>query len=170
MYSGTRCAASSCGHSVGIMFTSLPSTSLDSRYVGRAIYSNVNGFLGGVAWAMLVARICQLYPNAVAGAIVSRFFIIMYQWSVPVRVLGRVHWMDRHYRKWPQPVLLKQIEDGPLPVRIWNPKVSTAYFRGTRGLIRLCSCTLPIGYIECQSLPLPTPRCAPPTTSRSPHK
>ncbi|TCD67511.1 polynucleotide adenylyltransferase [Steccherinum ochraceum] len=74
----------------------------------RAIYSNVNGFLGGVAWAMLVARICQLYPNAIAGAIVSRFFIIMYQW------------------KWPQPVLLKQIEDGPLPVRVWNPKLYPA--------------------------------------------
>ncbi|THH28420.1 hypothetical protein EUX98_g5765 [Antrodiella citrinella] len=74
----------------------------------RAIYSNVNGFLGGVAWAMLVARICQLYPNAIAGAIVSRFFIIMYQW------------------KWPQPVLLKQIDDGPLPVRVWNPKVYPA--------------------------------------------
>ncbi|EKM79958.1 hypothetical protein AGABI1DRAFT_113202 [Agaricus bisporus var. burnettii JB137-S8] len=71
----------------------------------RAIYSNVNGFLGGVAWAMLVARICQLYPNATAGAIVSRFFIIMYQWC------------------WPQPVLLKQIEDGPLQVRVWNPKL-----------------------------------------------
>lgn len=74
----------------------------------KAIYSNVNGFLGGVAWAMLVARICQLYPNAVAGAIVSRFFIIMYQWG------------------WPQPVLLKQIEDGPLPVRVWNPKLYPA--------------------------------------------
>src|SRR5882762_3566829 len=49
-------------------------------FLGRAIYSNVNGFLGGVAWAMLVARICQLYPKAIAGAIVSRFFIIMYQW------------------------------------------------------------------------------------------
>jgi len=46
----------------------------------RAIYSNVMGFFGGVAWAMSVARICQLYPNAIAGAIVSRFFIIMYQW------------------------------------------------------------------------------------------
>ena len=71
----------------------------------RAIYSNVLGFLGGVAWAMLVARICQLYPNEVAGTIVSRFFIIMYQW------------------KWPQPVLLKNIEDGPLPVRVWNPRL-----------------------------------------------
>lgn len=49
---------------------------------GRAIYSNVNGFLGGVAWAMLVARICQLYPNAIAGSIVTRFFSIMYQWCV----------------------------------------------------------------------------------------
>jgi poly(A) polymerase Pap1 len=57
--------------------------SCSPRSPGRAIYSNVNGFLGGVAWAMLVARICQLYPNAVAGAIVSRFFIIMYQWYAP---------------------------------------------------------------------------------------
>jgi len=71
----------------------------------RAIYSNVNGFLGGVAWALLVARICQLYPNATSGAIVSRFYIIMYQWS------------------WPQPVLLKQIEEGPLQVRVWNPRL-----------------------------------------------
>ncbi|KAI0751074.1 polymerase [Daedaleopsis nitida] len=69
----------------------------------RAIYSNVNGFLGGVAWAMLVARVCQLYPNAVTGAVVSRFFIIMHRWS------------------WPQPVLLKAIEDGPL--RVWNPRL-----------------------------------------------
>ncbi|KAI0698571.1 poly-A polymerase [Cytidiella melzeri] len=74
----------------------------------RAIYSNVNGFLGGVAWAMLVARICQLYPNAIAGAIVSRFFIIMYQWS------------------WPQPVLLKQIDEGALPLKVWNPKLYPA--------------------------------------------
>ncbi|KAJ6529898.1 Poly(A) polymerase central domain-containing protein [Mycena vulgaris] len=71
----------------------------------KAVYSNVNGYLGGVAWAMLVARICQLYPNAVAGAIVARFFTIMSKWQ------------------WPQPVLLKQIEDGPLQVRVWNPKV-----------------------------------------------
>ncbi|KAF8530899.1 poly-A polymerase [Gautieria morchelliformis] len=71
----------------------------------RAIYSNVNGFLGGVAWSMLVARICQLYPSAVAGGIISRFFTIMHQWN------------------WPQPVLLKQIEEGPLNVRVWNPKL-----------------------------------------------
>lgn len=71
----------------------------------RAIYSNVMGFLGGVAWAMLTARVCQLYPNACAASIVNRFFRIMYQWN------------------WPQPILLKHLEDGPLEVRVWNPKV-----------------------------------------------
>lgn len=71
----------------------------------RAIYGNVYGFPGGVAWAMLVARICQLYPNAVSAVIVEKFFHIYSQWS------------------WPQPVLLKPIEDGPLQVRVWNPKL-----------------------------------------------
>lgn len=71
----------------------------------RAIYSNVVGFFGGVAWAILVARVCQLYPNAVAGSLISKFFCIMHKWS------------------WPQPVLLKHIEDGPLPMKVWNPKL-----------------------------------------------
>ncbi|KAI5852535.1 Poly(A) polymerase central domain-containing protein [Morchella snyderi] len=71
----------------------------------RAIYGNVIGFPGGVAWAMLVARICQLYPMAVSSVIISKFFKIMGSWT------------------WPQPVLLKGIEDGPLNVRVWNPKI-----------------------------------------------
>lgn len=66
----------------------IPSFSFRLSVLGRAIYSNVNGFLGGVAWAMLVARICQLYPNAVTGAIVSRFFIILYQWYVHSSLRG----------------------------------------------------------------------------------
>ncbi|KAF9925118.1 polynucleotide adenylyltransferase [Linnemannia zychae] len=74
----------------------------------RAIYSNMMGFLGGVAWAMLVARVCQLYPNACAATIISRFFSILHQWP------------------WPQPVLLKPIEEGPLQVRVWNPKLYQA--------------------------------------------
>jgi hypothetical protein len=38
------------------------------------------GFLGGVAWAMMVARVCQLYPNATASTVVTQFFRIMGQW------------------------------------------------------------------------------------------
>lgn len=71
----------------------------------RAIYANIIGFPGGVVWAMLVARICQLYPKAAAAVIVARFFVIIGQWP------------------WPAPVMLKHMEDGPLNVRVWNPKV-----------------------------------------------
>lgn len=71
----------------------------------RAIYSNVIGFPGGVAWAMLVARICQLYPQATGSVVIEKFFLMIGKWP------------------WPQPVLLKTIEDGPLQVRVWNPKI-----------------------------------------------
>jgi len=71
----------------------------------RAVYANVMGFPGGVAWAMLVARVCQLYPQATGSVIIGKFFRIIGKWG------------------WPQPVLLKNIEDGPLQVRVWNPKI-----------------------------------------------
>ncbi|OBA28822.1 Poly(A) polymerase [Hanseniaspora valbyensis NRRL Y-1626] len=72
----------------------------------RGIYANVFGFPGGVAWAMLVAKICQLYPNANSATIVQKFFFVYYSW------------------KWPQPVLLKTIETHKLPFRVWNPTKS----------------------------------------------
>ncbi|KAJ5491388.1 Poly(A) polymerase pla1 [Penicillium diatomitis] len=71
----------------------------------RAIYANIVGFPGGIAWAMLVARVCQLYPAATGSVIVGKFFRIMNKWA------------------WPQPVLLKQIEEGPLQIKVWNPKL-----------------------------------------------
>ncbi|KAI9217500.1 Poly(A) polymerase central domain-containing protein [Blastocladiella britannica] len=75
----------------------------------RGIYSNVMGFLGGVAWAMLVARVAQFYPCANAAMLVMRFFVLYKDWN------------------WPQPVLLKAFEDGPLPnVRVWNPRLYPA--------------------------------------------
>nr|XP_019013940.1 poly(A) polymerase [Kwoniella pini CBS 10737]OCF52721.1 poly(A) polymerase [Kwoniella pini CBS 10737] len=73
----------------------------------RGIYSNVLGFPGGVAWALLTARICQLYPTAAPATIVGKFFPIYYQWG------------------WPQPVILKKIETGPSNMQhsVWNPKL-----------------------------------------------
>jgi len=71
------------------------------------IYSNVLGFLGGVSWAMLVARICQLYPNAIAATLVQKFFLIYSKWA------------------WPQPVLLKQIPtENKLSFPIWDPRTN----------------------------------------------
>jgi len=46
---------------------------------GKGVYSNALGFLGGVSWAMLVARTCQLYPTATPAVILLKFFYI---WSV----------------------------------------------------------------------------------------
>ena len=72
----------------------------------RAIYGAVFGYPGGIAWAIMVARICQLYPFANGATIVSKFFSLMYKWT------------------WPRPVLLKHIEEGEMGLRVWNPQVS----------------------------------------------
>jgi poly(A) polymerase len=73
----------------------------------RAIYANIIGFPGGVAWAMMVARVCQLYPKATSSTVVQKFFKVLYNWN------------------WPEPVTLKRVElSGPLPgTKIWNPVV-----------------------------------------------
>jgi len=75
----------------------------------HSIYSNVLGFLGGVSWAMLVARICQLYPKAVAATLVQKFFLIYSKWA------------------WPQPVLLRQMPtENKLSFPIWDPRTNPA--------------------------------------------
>ncbi|KAF2533160.1 hypothetical protein F2Q70_00031634 [Brassica cretica] len=73
----------------------------------RGVYSNVSGFLGGINWALLVARICQLYPNALPNMLVSRFFRVYTQWH------------------WPNPILLCSIDDEGssfLGLQVWDPR------------------------------------------------
>lgn len=53
----------------------------------RAIYSNSIGYLGGVAWAILVARICQLYPLSSAFTVLKHFYTIMAHWQWPNPVM-----------------------------------------------------------------------------------
>ncbi|XP_063720005.1 poly(A) polymerase beta-like isoform X2 [Symsagittifera roscoffensis] len=76
----------------------------------KGIYSNVLGFLGGVSWAMLVARVCQLYPRAAPATLVEKFFLVYNCW------------------KWPTPVLLckpsSNVHGINLPV--WDPTTVVA--------------------------------------------
>lgn len=82
----------------------------------RAIYANIMGFPGGVAWAMLVARICQLYPKATSSTVILKFFRIMESWA------------------WPMPIQLKitDNEPGDRPMRVWNPQVSLSWLLAYR--------------------------------------
>ena len=77
MFSAMLYEQSSCGPNV----REKPlHSALSQARTGRAVYSNINGFLGGIAWALLVARLCQLYPNGNAAIIVRRFFVIITVW------------------------------------------------------------------------------------------
>lgn len=66
-------------------------------------FAQVTGFLGGVNWALLVARVCQLYPNAVPSMLVSRFFRVYTQWC------------------WPNPVMLCPIEEDEFGFPVRDP-------------------------------------------------
>uniref|UniRef100_A0A9J2PCC1 Poly(A) polymerase n=1 Tax=Ascaris lumbricoides TaxID=6252 RepID=A0A9J2PCC1_ASCLU len=77
----------------------------------HGIYSNVLGFLGGVSWAILVARTCQLYPNAAPAKLIQKFFLVFTRWE------------------WPHPVLLKDCDQTPRPPDmqsfqelVWDPR------------------------------------------------
>jgi len=77
----------------------------------RGVYSNVFGFLGGVSWAILVARVCQLYPNAVASTLLQKFFSFYCAW------------------KWPTPILLTDIvNESPLGLEVWQSLVKLNVF------------------------------------------
>jgi poly(A) polymerase len=53
---------------------------------------------------MLVARICQLYPNACAATVVSRFFRVYARWQ------------------WPAAIELRKVEDENMGFQIWDVK------------------------------------------------
>mmetsp|Transcript_6730 Transcript_6730/g.12457 ORF Transcript_6730/g.12457 Transcript_6730/m.12457 type:complete len:565 (+) Transcript_6730:51-1745(+) len=73
----------------------------------RAVYSNKFGFLGGISWAILTAKICQLFPNQTASRILVWFFMFFDRW------------------KWPSPIKLTDIVQLPnLNLEVWDPQTA----------------------------------------------
>lgn len=59
------------------------------------------GFLGGASWAILVAKVCQMFEQKVSSVVelIYCFFITFATWE------------------WPKPVYLKTVEVAPYPGR-----------------------------------------------------
>jgi poly(A) polymerase len=61
----------------------------------------MTGFLGDIHWAIMVARVCQIYPRAPASVLVMKFFQEYSRWF------------------WPNPVMLCLIDQKD-PFAAWN--------------------------------------------------
>ncbi|KAJ8959393.1 hypothetical protein NQ318_022081 [Aromia moschata] len=72
----------------------------------HGIYSNALGYLGGVSWAMLVAKRASYTQTQRPLPLVHKFFLIFSKWQ------------------WPQPVLLKQPSNVNLGFAVWDPRVN----------------------------------------------
>ena len=75
----------------------------------RGLYSNAMGFYGGITWAILSARVCQMYPHFTPLQICYKFFLVYARWN------------------WSNPVTLCPIthstEVGLMGFKVWNPKL-----------------------------------------------
>lgn len=87
------------------------------------MYSNVLGFLGGVNWAILVARICQLYPHAVPATLLAKFFRIYQLWTWPnpimLDVINTNSTMGFSVQYFCECLLIKRLRI--LLKQVWNP-------------------------------------------------
>lgn len=90
---------------IGLAFSSF-CFSEHRLFVGRGLYGNAFGLLGGIAYAILVARVCQMYPNAAPSVVVARYFKVLSSW------------------RWPSPIILRVMDDDQsLGLRVWNPNI-----------------------------------------------
>lgn len=69
----------------------------------RGIYGKAFGYFGGLAWTILVARVCQLYPSALPATALQMFFKVWAVWPFPT------------------PVILTEIKDLQYGFAMWRP-------------------------------------------------
>lgn len=70
----------------------------------RGLYSNAIGYLGGVAWAILVAKICKMFPKLKPSKLIRKFFEVYSKWD------------------WSEPILLNDVKkevDFKCDIQVW---------------------------------------------------
>ncbi|KAI5191365.1 poly(A) polymerase [Nematocida sp. AWRm77] len=72
----------------------------------RSLYGHAYGYMGGVAYAITVAKICQMFPKAGSMSLIGKFFSTYSKWA------------------WPQPVIIKEVPDCNYNLKVWNPKLN----------------------------------------------
>lgn len=68
----------------------------------RGLYESLFGYLNGISCAILVAKICQIYPNSKPNVLLNSFFSFYSNW------------------KFPNPIQLCNVKDLELGYKIWN--------------------------------------------------
>jgi poly(A) polymerase len=123
----------------------------------RGVYSNALGFLGGVSWAMLVARTCQLYPTASPSRIVEKmfFFLKFWKWPAPIQLIKNEDIMkdvpeglDLPY--WDHNNSMDQQQVMPIITPAYPPQNST--FNVTQSNLKIVKKELELGLAVCSDI------------------
>lgn len=72
----------------------------------RGLYESLFGYLNGISCAILVARICQIYPNSKPNVLLNSFFTFYSNW------------------KWYNPIQLCNVKDLELGFKIWDRELN----------------------------------------------
>ncbi|KAJ8906573.1 hypothetical protein NDN08_003066 [Rhodosorus marinus] len=72
----------------------------------RGVYSNILGYLGGISWTIMTAKVCTIYHPSPPAVLLYKFF-----------QLFAMYW------DWPRPVVLAELENKKQSsdLREWNP-------------------------------------------------
>jgi poly(A) polymerase len=62
----------------------------------KGVYSQIYGYLGGAAFSIMLAKICQLYPSYSPLQLLDRFFFIYanWVWTIPV-IIEKMDYVER---------------------------------------------------------------------------
>jgi poly(A) polymerase len=85
------------------------------------------GFLGGISWAILVARVCQLYPYASPSQVTFESVVIPIKCFLLSSQLIYKFFFFFSMWDWSRPILLCPIKEnsnvsGFAQFQVWNPK------------------------------------------------